>query len=315
MYKVLEELLKRPFDVSPTRGTSSEIIGALLHLENPRARLSRTETKGTAFSALGEFLWYLSKSNDLEFISYYIPKYIDDSEDGKTIYGGYGKRLFNLRNQHDQIKNVLTLLSKRPASRKAVIQLFDGEDIAEDHPEIPCTCTLQFLIRSGKLYMFTSMRSNDAYLGLPHDVFCFTMLQEMMARHLKVDVGTYSHAVGSLHLYEEKKAQATDYLTEGFQSTKKIMPNMPEGNPEASIKEVLKAEAAIRHNTSINIHDIKVDAYWADLIRLLQVHSLFQKQDVAAIKDLQAQMNTKLYNPYIEKKIVILEAKREKENG
>jgi thymidylate synthase len=37
--------------------------------------------------------------------------------------------------------------------------------------------------------MVTTMRSNDAYLGLPHDVFCFTMLQEIIARSLGREIG------------------------------------------------------------------------------------------------------------------------------
>src|SRR5690606_11307146 len=130
------------------RGESSELIGVLLHIRNPRARLSRTETRGRPFSAIGELLWYLSGNNSLEFITYYISKYDKETEDGKTVYGGYGPRLFNLRNEYNQIENVQKLLQKRPTSRKAVIQLFDGSDISTNHPEIPCTCTLQFFIRN-----------------------------------------------------------------------------------------------------------------------------------------------------------------------
>ena len=43
--------------------------------------------------------------------------------------------------------------------------------------------------------MLTYMRSNDAYWGLPHDVFAFTMLQEILARSLTLELGTYKHAV------------------------------------------------------------------------------------------------------------------------
>lgn len=37
------------------------------------------------------------------------------------------------------------------------------------------------------------MRSNDAYLGFPHDVFFFTMIQELVARSLGIRVGDYHH--------------------------------------------------------------------------------------------------------------------------
>ena len=181
--------LTRPFDISTSRGKTSEIIGALLLLKNPLARISRTETKGTPFSALGELIWYLSKTNNLDFISYYIPKYIEESEDGKTIYGGYGPRLFNFHDKFNQVEIVIDLLRRKPSTRRAVIQLFDAEDIVEKRIEIPCTCTLQFMIRNNKLHMFTSMRSNDAFLGLPHDIFTFTLFQEIIARTLNVELG------------------------------------------------------------------------------------------------------------------------------
>jgi thymidylate synthase len=84
---------------------------------------------------------------------------------------------------------VIELLGNRPTSRRAVIQIFNAEDIAAIHREIPCTTTLQFFVRNERLDMVTTMRSNDAYLGLPHDVFCFTMLQEIIARSLGREIG------------------------------------------------------------------------------------------------------------------------------
>src|SRR5262245_62274093 len=86
---VLNRLIRSKRKIKPTKGPATEVIGALLELKKPRARLSRTETKGTVFSCLGETLWYLSRNNDLDFIQYYIPDYRLFSDDGKTIYGGY----------------------------------------------------------------------------------------------------------------------------------------------------------------------------------------------------------------------------------
>ena len=45
------------------------------------------------------------------------------------------------------------------------------------------------------------MRSNDLWLGFPYDVFQFTCLQVRMAMELGLDIGTYTHIAGSLHLY------------------------------------------------------------------------------------------------------------------
>ncbi len=64
--------------------------------------------------------------------------------------------------------------------------------------------------RGSNLHMSVTMRSNDAYMGLPHDVFCFTMLQEMVAKTLGLELGEYYHYVGSMHLYMSDIEAATD---------------------------------------------------------------------------------------------------------
>lgn len=307
MNEVFRNLLELPFNVRATRSTnlgdSSEIIGVLVNITNPRARLSRTETRGKAFSALGEFLWYMSKSNDLDFIRYYIDKYNEESDDGKTVHGGYGPRLFNFRNSINQIENVINLLRKRNSTRKAVIQLFDAADINENHKEVPCTCTLQFFIRNNKLHMLTSMRSNDAYWGLPHDVFAFTMLQEIIARSLSIELGEYKHSVGSLHLYKKHEKLAQQYLKEKFQSTT-AMPPMPLMNPWASVNILLGVESKIRNNKEVEMFSLLLDPYWADIARLLQIHSLFELNSLEAVKNVQLEMTSNVYDIFIERRLL-----------
>ena len=134
MRSVIEELLAHGDRVRPSRGWTAELTGVLLEITDPRARLSRTETRGKPFSCLGELCWYLVETNDLKFISYYLPEYRKDAE-GDVIFGGYGPRLFDYRGLN-QVANVIDLLRRKPASRQAVIQLFDADDIAEEHKDL-----------------------------------------------------------------------------------------------------------------------------------------------------------------------------------
>lgn len=300
---VLERVVKHGVAVRASRGETLELDSVLLRLSNPRARLSHTEKKGKVFSGLGELLWYLAKSNDLKFIAYYLHRYKDDSEDGKTIYGAYGPRMFSLRG-HDQIQNVVTLLTQKPESRRAVIQLFDAEDLAAIRQEIPCTCSLQFMIRSGRLNMATVMRSNDAYLGLSHDVFAFTMIQEILARTLKVGLGSYTHFVGSLHIYRKHKNAVRKYLEEGWQPTQNVaMPEMPSGDPRPSVEALLQAEAAIRRGRNSKKFLDSLDPYWQDLGRLLQVYRCFQDGNNGEITRIRKRMTSPVYDQYITKKV------------
>ena len=250
-------------------GNTVELLAVLLHLASPRARISRSENRGKPFSALGGALWYLAGSDKLDFIQPYVPAYRKDAVDG-VIHGAYGPRLFAMRGNIDQLRDVADLLEQRPGSRRAVVQLFNAEDIARDYKEIPCTTTLQFHLRGGRLHLSATLRSNDAYWGLPHDVFCFTMLQEMMARRLGVELGEYWQYVGSMHVYVRHTKKLAQYLAEGHQKAAE-MPPMPPGDPFPLVKDLLKAEDRIRRGEPVVASDIVSDAYWADLVRLLQV--------------------------------------------
>ncbi|TGD78227.1 thymidylate synthase [Hymenobacter wooponensis] len=311
LHQAITELLALPISVKSTRGNSSELLGVMLHLENPLARLSRTETKGKPFSAIGELLWYLSASDDANFISYYIEAYKDETVDGKTIHGAYGPRLFNFRNQYNQVQNVLDILRRKPSTRQAVIQLLDASDIAAKRKEVPCTCTLQFFVREQKLHMLTHMRSNDAFKGLPHDVFAFTMMQEMLARELSLQLGDYKHFVGSLHLYESDINKAKEYLSEGYQSASGdlFMPSIPDAQPLAVLPYLLEVEQEIRNGNIINLDNINVNDYWKDIIRLLLVFRLIKNKnkDKNNFHNIIEEMNTDVYNTYIYKRVEAIE--------
>jgi thymidylate synthase len=303
LHKVLVKLLKSRDRIRPRKGDAVEIRGALLKLTNPRARLSSTETKGTIFSCLGELLWYLSGRNDLESVQYYLKDYGDFAEPDGTIHGAYGPRLYGLRgiNQVDNVQKILT----RDDSRQAVIQLFSAEDIDREYKDVPCTCTMQFFRRGGKLDMFVSMRSNDAFIGMPHDIFCFTMIQEIFAQAAGLQVGTYSHAVGSLHLYDSNRADAQAYLGEGWQSPI-VMPRMPSGDPWPSVRQLIELEEALRKGNSLPAEGMP--PFWNDLGSLLRIFALtrgrrhLQKSDLRQIVQLKNSMTSKLYADYIRRR-------------
>jgi thymidylate synthase len=314
-------LLALPFANQASRsckeGPFSEILGVILTLKKPRARLSHTDIKGKSFSALGELLWYLSGSDKLSFIQYYIRNYKDESYDGKTIYGAYGPRLFKMKRKYNQLENVISLLKKNINSRRAVVQLFDASDIDPNNKanliSIPCTSTLQFICRENKLDMIVSMRSNDVFKGLPHDIYAFTMLQEIIASELGVELGVYKHCVGSLHLYESSKNDADDYLKEGFQTTQLNMPPMPIGSQLDNINKLLKVEKKIRKGDFYSVGDRIKDEYWQDIAYFLEFFSFFKKHDINEMKKTKQKIKAPVYIADLDKKIRYLELKSQAE--
>lgn len=313
MHSVIEAILRDGKHVGASKGANTELTGVLLELTDPRARLSRSEIRGHPFSCLGELCWYLAQTNALSFIEYYLRQY-KGSADGDVIVGGYGPRLFKFRRPKwmwwgsiNQVKNIIELLRKKETSRRAVIQLFDADDLREDFKDIPCTCTFQFMVREGALQMFTCMRSNDAYLGLPHDIYCFTMIQEIVARSLGVEVGRYRHAVGSIHVYDRNRLAAEQFLAEGWQSTDRVMAPMPIGDPWPALRRLVRAEKAIRTKHADLAEPLDgVDPFWADLTRLLQIFRGMKDRNAAAITMFRDQMSTRMYDPYINRKLAHL---------
>lgn len=131
-----------------------------------------------------------------EIYSDRVKKFADFMDNG-IMWGAYGQRAFG------SVGNVVELLKRDPDSRQAVITLFDSrQDLNREKKDLPCTISIQFLLRNGQLHCGVSMRSNDLWLGTPYDLVQFSILQASVAQVLGVVPGEYVHRVGSLHLYD-----------------------------------------------------------------------------------------------------------------
>jgi len=147
-----------------------------------------------------EAWWMLSGRNDTASIGEYCKAILKFSDDGKTFFGAYGPKISS------QIDYVVSKLKQDHESRQAVINIW-----RENPPETkdtPCTISAQWLIRNGELHCIDTMRSNDAWLGFPYDVFNFSMLSWHIVNELQKDgfndlkLGTFTLNAGSHHLYE-----------------------------------------------------------------------------------------------------------------
>lgn len=159
--------------------------------------------------APAEAAWILSGDNRLETIRRYSKFIWEFSDDGIFYSGAYGPKIV------DQLTYVCDMLADDPDTRQAVI------DVWRPNPrpgrDLPCTLSFQFLIRSNKLCVVQDMRSSDAWLGYPYDVFNASMLAGyvmLLLRHRKerrrdnLEVGTHTMMIGSSHLYEKDVEQA-----------------------------------------------------------------------------------------------------------
>ncbi len=258
-----------------------ELIGEGFELKDPRKRILRNTGRKMSLSfAVGEFLWYLRGSNSVEIMKYYSKLYPQFSDDGITAHGAYGPRIFGDKQyKTNSWQAIINLLLRDPDSRQAIIPIYRAEDVGLQAKDIPCTCVIQFLLRSNKLSCITYMRSNDLYLGLPYDVFSFTMLQELMALSLGADLGVYKHIVGSLHVYE-KHFENLEKIISANDKTSIHMPPMTQLDAKLKAR-ILEEEERIRKDREFDPTDI--DPYWRNL--------LFFLEEKAGIMDMS--------NPYI----------------
>lgn len=279
--------------ISSSRGSSCEVRGAVFQLTNPLARLSRSAQRGQFFGALGEFSWYLAGSQDLDHIQYYIKKYSDFIGVGS---GGYGPRLFGPA-PNNRVETVIEILREKGTTRKAVIQVLTNDDLRGNPLDVPCTCTLQFLVRNNSVELITYMRSNDVMLGMPFDVFSFTMIQELVARSLGMKLGPYTHMVGSLHLYEEAVTDARRFLDEGVMLGM-AMPAMPEADPRPGLELFRGAELALRQGEVPRLPQ-SAEPYWLNLVDTLAGLRAYKNSDSASMRDVRKRLHGTVYDLYL----------------
>lgn len=173
---------------------TKEILGVQIRLENCLQNILYHPVRDLNYRfLLAEWLWIMSGRNDLATIRRYNSRYQEYSDDGITLAGAYGPRLWT------QWGYVLQTLLDDPSSRQAVASIWTPNP--PKSKDIPCTLNVQFLIREGKMHGIFNMRSSDAWLGIPHDVFAFCQMINAMAGATHTEPGSLILNLGSSHLY------------------------------------------------------------------------------------------------------------------
>lgn len=183
--------------VAPRGQETHELLNVTLRITDPgEVHVLRTLRKPNLKIAATEAMHLVGGLSSLEQLDLASGSRFSQFANGGRLLGAYGPRA------HRQLLAVEALLKRDPDSRQAVVSLWTGGEHDVTSRDVPCTTTLQFFIRGGSLQLRVTMRSNDAWLGLPYDLMMFSCLQRTMACALGVEPGEYAHSVGSMHLYE-----------------------------------------------------------------------------------------------------------------
>lgn len=147
-----------------------------------------------------EWKWYLSRNRSVAEIKKRAPIWDKMHNGDDIVNSNYGYQW----NRNNQLGHVIELLRDNPETRQAVLTIYDGKEHNDYANDTPCTLSITFSILDKKLNMSVLMRSNDLWFGFCNDQYCFSLLQENVAKLLGVQIGWYFHFANDLHIYLDK---------------------------------------------------------------------------------------------------------------
>ena len=162
------------------------------------------ERKWSKEYAEAEWQWYLSGDRNIKKLGKIYGKIPEIwkrmADDSGRVNSNYGYQW----NREEQLSKVISMLKANPNTRQATISIYDGKEINKYANDTPCTYAVQFTILHGRLDMCVTMRSNDLWYGFCNDQYCFSKLQELVAKEINMDIGSYYHFAHNLHIYNDK---------------------------------------------------------------------------------------------------------------
>lgn len=268
---VMRLLLREGGHSAPRALPTRELAPFSFAIADPRCRYVSVPARRWSIAyAIGEFAWHLRGSDSTEEIAFYAPRWRRIAGGRPTITGSsYGAKVFGRRDGlPSQWDRALALLRRDTASRRAVIYLSSPDaDQLDPEADIACALSLQLILREGRLDAVCTMRSNDAVLGLPYDVFLFTMLQEMAAVELGCELGRYYHQAGSMHLYDAQIGLAQRIA----ESQSHVVDPMAPMSALHHMDVLLDGEASIRLGQCQRPGVAEPsDRYWSNLLEVVE---------------------------------------------
>lgn len=183
-----------------------EILGHQLVIPMTQPLITVKSRKLGYRFACAEAAAILAGDNRVSTIAPYSKAITEFSDDGFTFNGHYGVKYV------EQVGWVASALKRDLATRQAVMNVWRERPIPSR--DIPCTLSLQWLVRDNLLNCVATMRSSDAWLGVPYDAMVFSMMSAHLALVLRkfhgvvVELGALIWTAGSRHLYRRDLADA-----------------------------------------------------------------------------------------------------------
>jgi thymidylate synthase len=188
------------------------------YLLNPTQRVITTEwRKFSSKYAEREWNWYLSQNRSVEEIKKFAPIWDKMHGGDNLVNSNYGWQW----GRNNQLDKCIEQLKKNKDSRQAWLTIFDGKEKDSYEFDTPCTLSVGFDVKPGigTLDMCVTMRSNDLVYGFCNDQYCFSKLQEVVAKELDLE----KSAVEEMYKQYDFNMETTDADIKAFQNVADFM--------------------------------------------------------------------------------------------
>lgn len=235
-------------EVASQHGRTLELTHIGITLTEPLNReILLPSRKANLAAQIAETMWVLSGRSDVEWLSRYLPRAADFSDDGKVWRSAYGPRLRRWGGR-DQLAYVIDTLKVSPGSRQAVINLWNVTVDSTPGKDVACNNWLHFLSRKGYLDLHVAVRSNDLIWGWSGiNQFEWSTLLEIVACQVGLSVGQLHFSVSSEHIYDRHWSRAREIAQDEAMTPSIEGPRFTyTGDLDALFERWFATEAAIR---------------------------------------------------------------------
>ncbi|HEY8444685.1 MAG TPA: thymidylate synthase [Bacilli bacterium] len=230
----LEEILKQEWEVDNraiwkdgSKVFTKRIIGIVnkydLSEEFPILTLRPIWLKGV----IDEILWIFQKrSNNIKDLNSSI--WNDWANKEGSIGKAYGYQINKpMLGYPSQIDYVLNTIKNNPTSRRIMMNMFNVEDMPHKNL-IECAYGVHFSVKDGKLHTSLIQRSGDFITAAcpgGWNVVGYAILTHMIAIHCGLEVGTLTHFIQDLHIYNKHEELAYELLNREPRQAPKLIIN------------------------------------------------------------------------------------------
>lgn len=195
---LLREVMNDGNEVSP-RGQLTKELPQRTTVVDMRQPVLTIDARKLSYKFMAaEAFWILSGDDSVAGIAPFNKNISKFSDDGERFFGAYGPKIVS------QLPYVVSKLNEDKDTRQAGLTIW--RESPAPSKDIPCTVAIFFSIRRGRLNCHVFMRSSDCWLGVPYDVFNFSMLSHLVCARLyerhRVTPGKLYLTAASAHIYD-----------------------------------------------------------------------------------------------------------------